>query len=255
MLIPIKINVAPLIQEYSLSHKQVEDMLDNVVKGVTARFAQKLEKVVEQNLGSTRTIFTNAIKVIDTGKLMGRVLIDYSQNKLIKKIEEGSPAWDMKPALLASPKAKTTKSGSRYISVPFKWGNSEAVTMSNVMPEEIYEVAKTLKDRQYITFNSLPSDFQSLQSRDEITDSAGKTLFEKYTHKNSIFQGIQKTTDSVTGQNTYNSFRRVSEKSNPSAWIHPGFKAQNFMDKALAQMNIPQISGELIDQELDRIGL
>jgi len=52
---------------------------------------KKLEKVVEQNLNTTKQMFLQSIKVIDTGRMMGRVLIDYSGNKLIQKIQWRPP--------------------------------------------------------------------------------------------------------------------------------------------------------------------
>ena len=256
MLVPFTINVSPLVQQYALTREQVDTLMDNVVKGVTARFAQQLEITVQNNLHSTRQIFTNAIKVVDTGRLMGRVLVDYS-NKLVQKLEEGSPPWDMKESLLASPKAKTAKDGSKYITIPFRWGVPGTIgdsgVFSNIMPQDIYSEAKGLQNKQSLGFNDLPKDFQQLKSREKIV--SGDKVFEKYVHKSLIYQGITKYTDPVTNQNTYHSFRRVSSKSDPNAFIHPGFKARDFVGKTLQNFRIEEIAGKLIDEQLDQLGL
>jgi hypothetical protein len=256
MLVPFTINVSPLVQQYSLSRDQVDTMLDNVVKGITARYAQTLEVTVQNSLHSTRQIFCNSIKVIDTGRLMGQVMIDYS-NKLVEKLEEGSAPFDMKSSLLSSPKAKVSKNGTRYITVPFRQGVpgtiGDSTAFSGTMPEDVYAVAKKMQSKQSLSFNDLPKDYQQLKSREKI--ESGDTLFEKYVHKSPIYQGLTKTTDTVTNQNSYHTFRRISEKSNPNAFIHPGFQAHDFMGKTLQNFQIDKIAGNLIDEQLDQLGL
>jgi len=256
MLVPFTINVSPLVQQYSLSREQVDTILDNVVKGVTARYAQALEINVQNNLHSTRQIFCNAIKVIDSGRLMGRVMIDYS-NKLVEKLEEGSGPYDLKESLLSSPKAKMSKDGTRYITVPFRQGVpgtiGDSTAFSGTMPEDIYAVAKKMQSKQSLSFNDLPKDYQQLQSREKIV--SGDTVFEKYVHQSPIYQGLTKTTDPVTSQNSYHTFRRISDKSNPNAFIHPGFQAHDFMGKTLQSFRIDEVAGNLIDAQLDQLGL
>lgn len=257
MIIPITINMSPLIQAFSLSKKQTEDIVDNIVKGVTGRVAQKIEILASQNLGTTKQVFINAIRVVDTGRLTGRILIDYT-NKLVQKLEEGSPPYSLRESLLNSSKAKTSKDGTRYITVPIKWGTpgslGSAGAVQNIMPNDIYQEAKKLESKSYLSFDKLPQDFQALQSREQVI--VGDKLFEKYQHKNPIYEGITKVTDSVTGQNTYTSFRRVSEKNtNPNAWIHPGFQKRDFMGQALSQVNISELAGNLLDEQLDSLGI
>ena len=48
-------------------------------------------------------------------------------------------------------------------------------------------------------------------------------------------------------------FRRVSDKSDPNSWIHPGFDARKFMDKALDQTQIPQVVDMVLDNFLSQL--
>jgi hypothetical protein len=77
--------------------------------------------------------------------------------------------------------------------------------------------------------------------------------FELYKIKSSIYQGLQKQKSNVTGQSQYVSFRRVSENSPAASWIHSGFQAKNFADKALEGLKIEFILGRVIDNFLNSI--
>jgi len=259
MLVPIQIDTSSLVAQFDLEPDAIEKLMDNCVKGVAADYADKLEEVVLRSLHSSRQIYAQAIRVIDTGRLMGRVMVDYS-NPIVKSLEEGSGAYDMKEGFLASSKASTGKDGKKYMSIPFRWATPTAVAdslvFSNKMPEAVYKEAKKLDNRQSLVMGntSLPEQYKSIKTRPEIQDSEGKKRFEQYTHKSSIYEGIQKITDNVTGQSRYMSFRRVSEKSSPEAFIHPGFRAGNFTQLALQEFDIARSLEVQIDNELVKLG-
>lgn len=259
MLVPIQIDTSSLVAQFDLGPDAIENLMNNCIKGVAADYSDKLEEVVLRSLHSTRQIYANAIRVIDTGRLMGRVMVDYS-NPLIKALEEGAGAYDMKEGVLNSPKAHTGKDGKKYASIPLRWATPTAVAesgvFSNKMPEAVYKEAKKLDGRQSLVMGntSIPDQYRAVQTRPELQDSQGKKKFDKYTHKSSVYEGIQKITDNVTGQSRYMSFRRVSEKSDPDAFIHPGFKAGNFTQHALEEFDIARSLEIQIDNELARLG-
>lgn len=259
MIVPIQIDTSSLVAQFDLGPDAIESLMDNCVKGISADYASKLEEVVLRSLHSTRQIYANAIRVIDTGRLMGRVMVDYS-NPLVKALEEGAGPYDMKIGMLESSKAHIGKDGKKYASIPLRWATPTAVAesgvFSNQMPEAVYKEAKKLDSRQSLVMSNtdLPAHYRAIRSRPEITDSEGKKRFEKYVHKSSIYEGITKVTDSVTGQNRYTSFRRVSEKSDTNAFIHPGFQAGNFTQSALDEFDIARSLEIQIDNELVRLG-
>ncbi|HSY75971.1 MAG TPA: hypothetical protein VK890_03895, partial [Bacteroidia bacterium] len=57
---------------------------------------------------------------------------------------------------------------------------------------------------------------------------------DSYIPKTSIYAGLVRTKDNATGMSNYNTFRRVSNNSDPRSWQHPGIPAYALMDKAMA---------------------
>lgn len=271
MILPIEINSDDIISQYDVSREQLNSMFDNIAKSLGVIYLGKLEEVASQELHSTRSRYLRNIRLIDSGKLQSTVLLDYSKDKLIKMIEEGSGPFDMKPKLLASAKVKVTSTGKKYISIPFRASTPDAEGESELfafkMPSEIYAIVKKKEvfDRGPLKASSskpltisemdgVPAHLKVIGKRKEIKDSSGKALFKEYEHKSTVYEGITKQTDKVTGQSTYHSFRRVSDNSDPNAFIHPGFTAKKLMDKALGRMNIEEELQTQIDNELAKLG-
>lgn len=269
MIIPIYIDTSSIADAYnSIDKDAIDDICDNIAKTLSVRYAQQLELEATHSLHQTRKRYIHAINVVDTGRLEGTVILDFSKDPLIAMIEEGASPFDIKKGLLASPKAKIGKDGSKYITVPFRFGTPDAVgdsdVFSNIMPDAVYEVARdetaTIQTvggarSTGLTVDKLPPQYQKPATRAAINDSAGKVLFNAYTHKNSIYEGITKNTDSATGQNTYNSFRRVSENSNDDSWIHKGIEQYNLVSKALGNFNQETEVQVALNNEFKRLNL
>lgn len=279
MIIPIYIDTVSILEQYSSIDKQaVDSICDNIAKTLAARYASQLEIEANNSLNQTRKRYIHAINVVDTGRLEGTVILDFSKDPLVRMIEEGAGAFDMKNKMLNSPKSKVSKNGGRYITIPFRIGTPDAVgdsdIFSSTMPQEVYEVAKN----EHLTIptvggtrsgglavDKLPPQFQSPAKRAEIKDSAGKTLFKEYTHKSSIYAGIIKVNDAVTGQNTYNTFRRISEElrtpeggqtgSDTDSWIHKGIEQYNLVSKALQNFNQETEVQVALNNEFRKLGL
>lgn len=150
------------------------------------------------------------------------VVLPYGYAAEAGRIEDGREAYDMKEYLLNGPKAKQSKDGGRYNTIPFRHytpskpgAGSSAVSVRMRMPRDIYKQAKQLS-------RSLPNpktgkvDWgQSLN-----TDKPPATSWTGYQHQSSIYQGMYRVGDAKNTQ--YLTFRRVSDKSNPASWWHPG---------------------------------
>lgn len=270
MIMPIVIDTSSIVDQYaSIKRTDIDQMLDNIAKGLASRFASKLEQEAQETLKSSRNRYINNIKVVDNGPLTGTVLLDYSKDKLIKMLEEGASAFDMKEGFLASPKVKIGKNGKKFLTIPFRMATPNAVgesgVFAKVMPKEIYkEVKKKVptipvagggKRSEGLSLAQIPEAFQVKSTRPSITDNKGNELFKSYEHKSSIYQGLAKYQDAATGQSTYRSFRRVSEASADEAWIHPGIERHNLIQKALGNFNVAQEMTTLMDQELNKLGL
>jgi hypothetical protein len=267
---PIIIDTRSMMEQFDgLTAGNVEAMLDRVAKGLAVSFVQQLTMKAQQELKRTRQRYIRNIKLVDSGRMEGTVLLDYSKDKLVEMIEEGHAAFDMKDAMLASPKARTGKNGKKYLTIPFRWGVPGTIGESDnftfVMPAEIHKAVKakpfTVQTAGYgmnttgLKFSEIPTQFQKNNVRPAIKGEDGKILFAQYESKSPVHQGIFKQMDAATGQNTYRSFRRVSENSDPEAFIHPGIKQYNLIQKTLGTFNIASEMTPLLDNELSKLGL
>lgn len=275
MVVPVIIDTSSLVEAYSsITPEQVDRVCDNIAKTLAARYASTLENEANAALHQTRKIYVQNIHVVDTGKMEGTVILDYSKNPLVRMIEEGMGAWDMKDKMLNSQKAKVSKNGGRYITIPFRIGTPGIVgdsdVFSSVMPADVYEVAKELVAPKGGVSNpllvgDLPAKYQTPATRPAIKDSAGKVLFKAYQHKTSIYAGITKNNDATTGQNTYNSFRRISEEitspegerigSDPDSWINKGIERHDLVQKALSNFNTDTEVTTALSSQLSQLGL
>jgi hypothetical protein len=279
MIVPIIIDTTQILDTYSgITHEQVDAICDNIAKTLAVNYASQLEKEADKALHQTRRIYKENIRVVDTGRLEGTVILDFSKNPLVRMIEEGASAFDMKEGMLRSQKAKVSKNGGRYITIPFRFGTPGAIgdsdVFSTIMPDAIYEVAKEqVADipntsglrSSGLTVKQLPTQYQSPATRKEIKDSQGKILFAAYTHKSSIYEGLMKYQDKATGQNTYGSFRRISEElisadgkhvgSDPDSWINKGIERYNLVQEALNNFDQDTQVTVALNNEFEKLGL
>ena len=268
MIVPIVIDGQALVDQFSITENQVEAICDNIAKTLAAQYANQLETEANNALNSTRRRYLNNVHVIDSGRMEGTVLLDYSKDPLVKMLEEGASAFDIKNGLLNSQKVKIGKNGGRYITVPMRWGtpgiSGDSGLFTGELPQAVYNVLKNKESTIPVSgggmrtpglaSGDIPKPFNAILSRPDIKDSSGKILFNEYKHKTSLYQGITKTTDPVTGQNKYNSFRRVSDNSDKDAFVHPGIQAYGLIQKALNNFDQQKVVSSSLDDQLAALG-
>jgi hypothetical protein len=132
---------------------------------------------------------------------------------LAKKWEDGWESFDMKPGFLKSPNAQTSKEGGKYMNVPLSptSNSSPASSPSRGVTDMRSAIASVMRDT---TVNK-----RIQQSVNNKGQKVQKTTFSNT--KNPDLEGL--TQVKVGRSSSYFLFRRVSNKSNPSSWIHPGF--------------------------------
>mgnify|MGYP001581022848 FL=1 len=135
------------------------------------------------------------------------------------------------------------------------------------MPAGVYEEAKQLDesvesgDGSKIVYGGsldkrdLAKVYQGFGTRKAIVGDDKKVLYGAYQHKSNIYEGmvkIQKTYEKAT-QSKYMTFRRVSDLSDPMAWIHPGFNAKNFAESAINQTDFDFIAEQVVNNFINNI--
>lgn len=270
MHVPISIDFGDLSSEFSLTKRQVDELMEETVSAIANHYRYQWETQAKVGLNSTRQMYLNSIVSGSEGRLTKYVALI---GTLPNMIENGADAWDMKKNFERSSKRTITKSGGWYLTIPFRFATPGALGENSafsggVLPEEVYSaIRKTTQSAktQYkgpsargtgLSKDNIPAQFALPKQREAFSSLANKKTFDKYTHKHSIYEGVQrqeKTYERAT-QGQYVSFRRVGSNSDPLSWIHKGFAAANFAKKALEKTDIAYITDRTIDNYLISAG-
>jgi hypothetical protein len=242
-------------------------MADFIVKDTVERVTEEIYRnwqlQATNNLNSTRNEYINNLQVIDVSDFSKTIVLT---GKLPNMVEQGCSAFDMKEGFSKSSKVKystkTDKNGNVtmhwYLTIPFRHGTpgivGENAAFSGIMPQEVYDAMKGLMPGQGLKKDEIPAPYDIPQSRKQIT--LPTRVIPEYKHKSSIYQGMVKKTAiyGKTTQNTYVSFRRVSENSDADSWIHKGIQARNLMKKAIAETDVQTLAENNVDIILKNMG-
>lgn len=158
----------------------------------------------------------------------------FSTSPHAETIEKGVDPYDMKPKLLASPKAKTNKDGGKYITVPFRHGTPGTKGLPS-MPNHVYDKASKLgfsrRRNAIVAFFTGRKYKWDGRLKEEPTGQRSHTSPHRgagYTWKSGQFDGMVRM--GKKGHTQYLTFRRVSTNSDPQSWQHPGVKPRPVRD-------------------------
>lgn len=241
-VVEFNLDFSEVVDEFNLTKTQALALGERAKEVVTNQIFMNWRNEAKRNLGSTRRRYLNGIQVVQDGRLTNTIVLKGSLNN---KIENGSPSYDMKQAFARSGKVKYTKDGGWYLSIPFRHATSgalgESEAFSSVMPKDLTKIARERAKSGKNTALRARDLPRALQQKSENKTSG-------YKHKSSIYEGLKRVGSFEEERDgVYMTFRRVSDKSNPKAFIHPGFKPRNFADKAMSNPNIEAALNNLVD--------
>lgn len=234
--------------QLGLTDAQLDQLSEVCVSAVTAAVMAKWQAIAKRDLRSTAPEYVNNIISVDKGRFEKQVVLT---GVLPNMIESGASAFDMKDGFKKSAKVKytiptyKTVKGSRimlsaggawYLTIPFRIGTPSALGQagfSSVMPDAVYNAMRQTHGN-VLRATEVPSPYNTPKTRAAIDKTATNKYYAAYTHKTSIYAGMIRYTAQYgkTYQNTYGTFRRAGENSDPDSWIHKGLVARNFMGKA-----------------------
>lgn len=250
-MLPITFDISGTIEEFDFSQQESEELVSFMVKNLTAQIANKWDSEAKRVLKQTRDSYRASISIVDKGRFEGMIIL---RGQFPNMIEQGAEAWDMKEGFAKSSKAKVKKNGGWYFTVPFRLATPNALgessVFSGVMPDEIYQLVKQKGANNPITKQDLGSNYTAGKREKIVLKS--KT-YDEYIHKSSIYVGLQKKSMTYQGatQSQYMNFRRVSDTSNPNAFIHPSMVARELAEKAIEKVNVPEQVSKMVDVYLD----
>lgn len=244
MLPPIYIDISEVAEEFLMSDEEIQSLSRFILANVADKYVREWEKLVDDNLHSTRDEYKKGIfqeQPDDTSIVIG---LTPRQSPMALMLEDGASSFDEKEGFAKSDKKRTKQDGGWYLTIPFRFATAEALgesaIFSNKMPKPIEKLVKTMKSP--LKFEDLPPGFNKI----------GQNKTSEYKHKFNIYEGLQRI-ESGSGQEkrgVYMTFRRVSDKSDPDSWIHPGFQALRLMEQASDKVDIGQLVDFSVDQFL-----
>jgi hypothetical protein len=277
MIKGINIDLTPLFAEFNVQPQESNELVKTVIRHITRRFHEAWSRTAEQELSSSRKRYVESLQIHDEGGNSMSVVLHGSFPNMI---ESGCTAFDMKEGFAKSLKAKKTKDGGWYLTIPFRFGTPGSIgeSFSGIMPEEVYREAKKLKgsitkdvmvDGNIVSDNQWGGKLKSLDLPEQYQQKFTRPAFsslgnadinakseEAYEHKSNIYEGMvhnEKTYEKAT-QSTYNTFRRVSSNSAANSWIHQGIDARNIAEKALGKFDLEAETNVAVDKILTKLG-
>lgn len=195
----------------------IDAVASDMVKATLSYARDQLIIEAHNKLEDTSIEYTQAISgVIMEGPLKGHVKLSGTFPVML---EEGFSQFDQKKGFARSPKRKKvvrkTYYGSDpgwYLTIPFRHKTSG----KGALPSAVMKEAKNLNYGEVLG-ESLVRELGFFPQRS----------FTGYKWRNAKYDSLQrivKTYKSGTKRGQYMTFRRVSDKSDPKSWNHPGFK-------------------------------
>ena len=236
MIPPVIIDISDIIQANQLPQEEIDSLTSYVLDRIADEYMMRWNDIVNNNLHSTRSEYKKAMFVEYPDEKSVIIGLTPRQSKMALMIEDGADSFDQKEGFKKSPKAKNPGTNKWYLTIPFRWATAEAVAESSIfsgqMPKPIQQLVKVAT--KPITESDLPLSFQG----------KGSNPTSGYVHKYNVFHGLRRQDASSTtreNRGQYMTFRRVSENSDPGAFIHPGFKRHGFMEQALNEMQLDDV--------------
>lgn len=230
MSLKITINVDSISKQFKEFAKEVEK---DVKKGVATLAASTQAHVIElaqTELHSSRDIFLDNLKYEEISP--GVHIISVLDKGFW--VEEGLDAgFDMKPGLLDSPKAKTSKKGYKYLAVPFKH-NTAPSKMTPVAKDVVSQIKKNLK-KENVPFKKLElnADGSPRLGKLHSFNWGGEKLGKGNTGSLERVSIYQTTTKTGNVRRDIMTFRTVSgSPASQGKWKHGGVEGKKFLDRA-----------------------
>ena len=256
-MVPLSIDITEIVEEFALTATQSKNLGSEIIDRVVWEYMYQWENLVNKGLKKTRSLYKRAMYVERVNELEVVFGLQPGQDGLALALEEGKPPFDEKPFFAQSEKRKQTLEGGWYVTVPFRYATpgtvAESMMFQGVLPKEIYNIAKG-NDGRPITQAQLPPQYAVPGVRKEIKTASG--VIPEYVHKSPKFQGLVKLDIASTPnekRSGYFTFRRVSNNSEPLSWMHPGFEARKFMEKAIDEAQIEEVAEMVLDNFLSQI--
>lgn len=222
------------------------------VAGIARASQAEWTRLAQQRLTSSKDDYINGLRKAEsfTVKTAGDVTIFEIQlvGRMPNNFEFGMPSFDMKsirPGWLGGAKSKASRDGSRYITIPFRHSTSSSSRISYTGKAARDDLRSHLRE----TVRRYGLDRMVRAGSGQVVEGPVRRVPSRAadTHRylrglTRIQQRIEGTTPSGLGRGSSQlmTWRRMSENSDASSWIHPGLggakilpEVERFADKEM----------------------
>jgi hypothetical protein len=221
-----------------LPPKAVKEFLRGVAESAVRKLTAEAQKQIRSM--DARKAYANSLnpqkypRVIEVGNEKATVtLVSPQQGLDPNALESGSGPWDMKPGLLKHGDGK-------YKDINFRHGApGSAGGYFQPVPKGIFEEMISKAKAASSQRAAPPKGPEKILGPPRVAPQT-KTLptpgvgpfAHTYSHKKSIYSDMMKMSQEYEKAkgSQYVTIRRVSKKSEPSSWIHPGWKALHLFE-------------------------
>jgi len=246
----ISFDISETVQEFSLQQIEVDSLSDYLLDRIVDEIMGKWEGLVDSSLNDTRDEYRRSMYTDRPDSRTAIIGLTARDSKLAMMIETGADAFDEKVGFENSKLRHEKKAGGWYLTIPFRHATSESI-MSMMVPGINASVLDFMKSGNVMKQSNLPEPFGEIQTH-QLQLNTGTLI--TYKHKAPIYEGLHRRDISSTEKEKrggYFTFRRVSDNSDPEAWIHPGFEAKELMEKAVEQSQVDRVVDNAVQDWLD----
>lgn len=196
---------------------------------VVDRGTQLIEKKLKMMKGRYQAALAapGAIEVDDKGITL------VVKDPLVLAYDGGRAAYDLKSRLLAHAK-RFSKKGEPYVDIPFR--HAAADVPRGIKNKAARIASRTGSDTVRVPQKTPGEGFVRKLQRGKLAQSLGLApRKQKVEHKRGKYDDTIRTTNRGAAAR-YTTIRRISARSSPTSWWHPGFKAANVLERILPSL-------------------
>ena len=210
---------------------QVDEIMDTALEELGAYALDRMRELSNTKLDIRS--YQEYINSIETSRTQNEFEFKIVEPKAVR-LEEGYNSFDIKVGLLASSKVKKGKSGS-YIDVPFEHTIYKrlAGTKGNKLTSGGSLVTS---GSQKAAIRAATKRVKSSAKAERLFPSGKRKVRGKQTDM--LVTPYSRAQQQVVKGKAYTyTFRRVSEKSAPNSWIHPGVKGIKVFEEVAQELD------------------
>jgi hypothetical protein len=247
----INIDFSSVLAEFQYTPEEVRLLRQIAVKVYVEDAYANMVELANKRLGKSRGSYLGGLTIQKESEFIYNIVL---KGKFPNMLEQGATPFDMKAGFSKSSKVKFTKNGGWYITIPMLFKTTAASQSSGeagqILPRKIYDLIRNSPSTIKQVGNNTISTLQNgdIPNRYQPTLANMNRTADQYLPKSSIYAGLIRKQDNTTGKSAYNTFRRISNNSDPKSWMHPGIQAYNLMDEAMKQVDQKQVLDKALDE-------